>query len=141
MYKRQELTPSETILKASISKPESVSSNIASFGLRIDIWRISFFFFSPPEKPTFSCLLNFSSSNFNSFDFSLTTLRNSIASNSFSPLAFLIAFKDVLRKIFVFTPGISSGYWNAKNIPLWALSSVSKDNKSSPSNVTVPLTS
>jgi len=41
-----------------------------------------------------------------------------MASNSFSPLAFLIAFRDVFKNILVLTPGISSGYWNAKNIPL-----------------------
>ena len=42
--------------------------------------------------------------------FNLTNFKNSIASSSFSPLAFLIAFKDVFKKIFVFTPGISKGY-------------------------------
>ena len=42
--------------------------------------------------------------------FSFTNLRNSNASNSFSPRAFLIAFKEVFKKMFVFTPGISRGY-------------------------------
>ena len=112
-----------------------------NFGANIDICRISFFFFSPPENPTFNCLLSFSSSNFNSLAFSLTSFKNSIASNSFSPLAFLIAFKDVFKKIFVLTPGISNGYWNARKIPLCARSSVSKSNKLLSSNSISPDTS
>jgi hypothetical protein len=36
---------------ASMSRPESVSSRIASFGSSSAIWRISLRFFSPPEKP------------------------------------------------------------------------------------------
>ena len=40
--------------RASMSSPESVSSRIASFGSSIAIWKISFFFFSPPEKPSFT---------------------------------------------------------------------------------------
>ena len=51
------LTPSETSLKASTSNPESVSSSIARLGSKTDNWRISFFFFSPPEKPKFKDLL------------------------------------------------------------------------------------
>ena len=93
------LTPSATIFRASISKPESVSSKIESFGVSIDICRISFFFFSPPEKPTFNCLLSFSSSNFSSLAFSFTSFKNSIASSSFCPRAFLIAFREVFKKI------------------------------------------
>jgi hypothetical protein len=42
--------PIETILSASISKPESVSSRIANFGSNIAIWKISLRFFSPPEN-------------------------------------------------------------------------------------------
>ena len=42
-----------------MSRPESVSSKIDSFGANIDICKISFFFFSPPENPTFNCLLSF----------------------------------------------------------------------------------
>jgi hypothetical protein len=41
-------TPLETILSASISKPESVSSK--NFGSNIAIWKISLRFFSPPEN-------------------------------------------------------------------------------------------
>ena len=42
-------TPSETTRRASISKPESVSSKIDITGSRSDICNISCFFFSPPE--------------------------------------------------------------------------------------------
>ena len=101
-----------------MSRPESVSSKIDSLGDNIDICKISFFFFSPPENPTLSCLFSFSSSNFNSFAVSFTSFKNSMASSSFSPLAFLIAFREVFKKMLVFTPGISSGYWKAFQYPL-----------------------
>ena len=52
-----ELTPSETSLNASTSKPESVSSKIAKLGSKTDNCKISFFFFSPPENPKFKDLL------------------------------------------------------------------------------------
>ena len=51
------------------------------------------------------------------------------------------SFKEVFKNIFVFTPGISKGYWKAKNIPLCALSSVSSSNKSFSSKRTSPETS
>ena len=35
-----------------MSRPESVSSRIASFGSSTAIWKISLRFFSPPEKPS-----------------------------------------------------------------------------------------
>ena len=54
-------------------------------------------------------------------------------SNSFLPLAFLTEFKDVFKKLLVFTPGISKGYWNAKKIPFWALSSILRSFKLIPS--------
>ena len=37
-----------------MSRPESVSSRIARAGSRTAIWKISFRFFSPPEKPSFT---------------------------------------------------------------------------------------
>ena len=46
----------------------------------------------------------------NSLAFSLTILRKLIASISFFPFAFLIELSEVLRKLLVFTPGISVGY-------------------------------
>ena len=42
--------------KESISNPESISSKIQSFGLINNSCKISFFFFSPPEKPVFRSL-------------------------------------------------------------------------------------
>ena len=65
-----------------MSRPESVSSKIASFGSSILSCKISFFF-SPPEKPTFKCLDKNFSSIPSSLAFSLTTLRKLIASISF----------------------------------------------------------
>ena len=61
--------------------------------------------------------------------------------NSFSPLAFLTELRDVFKKIFVFTPGISNGYWNAKNIPFWALSSVDSALRFWPSYLISPFVS
>ena len=49
--------PSDTIFKASISNPESVSSKIINFGSKINICKISNRFFSPPEKPSLTALL------------------------------------------------------------------------------------
>jgi hypothetical protein len=37
-----------------MSRPESVSSRMASVGSSTAIWRISLRFFSPPEKPSFT---------------------------------------------------------------------------------------
>jgi len=42
--------------------------------------------------------------------FSLTNFKKAIVSISFSPLDFLIVFKEVFKKLFVLTPGISRGY-------------------------------
>ena len=50
---RKSRTPSDTVRTASTSRPESVSSRMASFGSSMSICKISAFFFSPPEKPTF----------------------------------------------------------------------------------------
>ena len=41
-----------TIFSASMSRPESVSSRMASVGSSTAIWKISLRFFSPPEKPS-----------------------------------------------------------------------------------------
>src|SRR3972149_1013372 len=46
------LPPLATVLRASMSRPESVSSRRASLGSRTASWRISLRFFSPPEKPS-----------------------------------------------------------------------------------------
>ena len=46
------LTPWATVLSASMSRPESVSSRIAICGCCSASWRISMRFFSPPEKPS-----------------------------------------------------------------------------------------
>src|ERR1041384_2577230 len=46
------LMPSETTRSASTSRPESVSSRIAIFGASSASCRISWRFFSPPEKPS-----------------------------------------------------------------------------------------
>ncbi len=104
------MTPFDTIFNASISNPESVSSMITKLGSSKDICKISFLFFSPPEKPTFNGLASISESILSSFAFSFTIFKNSTAFNSFFPFAFRIEFKDVLKKLLVKTPGISIGY-------------------------------
>ena len=48
------LMPSATTRSASMSRPESVSSRIASRGSRSAICNISLRFFSPPENPSFT---------------------------------------------------------------------------------------
>jgi len=105
-----EFTPLAIIFRASISSPESVSSKIERLGSKIFICKISFFFFSPPEKPTFNCLDKIFSSIPSSDDFSLTNFKNARESNSFSPFDLRTEFNDVFKKVFVLTPGISKGY-------------------------------
>ena len=55
---RMAFTPSATVLSASMSRPESVSSSTASFGSSTAIWNISLRFFSPPENPSFTGRFN-----------------------------------------------------------------------------------
>jgi len=81
-----------------MSSPESVSSRIASFGSRIAIWKISFRFFSPPEKPTLTERFRNDSSMSSSPSFSRASPRKSSASSSSSPRALRIAFRPARRK-------------------------------------------
>ena len=79
---RMAFTPSATVLSASISRPESVSSRIASFGSSTAIWKISFRFFSPPEKPSLTGRFSKLRIHLQHLHLSLTDRRNSIASSS-----------------------------------------------------------
>src|SRR5437773_3777410 len=78
--------------------PESVSSRMQNFGSRTAIWKTSFFFFSPPEKPSFSPRFMKVSSRPRSFALSCTRPMKSIASISSSPRYFRIAFRAAFRK-------------------------------------------
>ena len=64
-----------------MSRPESVSSRMASFGSSTAIWRISLRFFSPPEKPSLTDRFRNFWSMSTSFIFSFTRARKSIASS------------------------------------------------------------
>ena len=126
--------PSETTLSASTSRPESVSSRIAIFGSSSSSWRISWRFFSPPEKPSFSDR----SANFGSMArspiapfISLTKFRSFGASPR-------TAVTAVRRKFDTDTPGTSTGYCMARNRPARARASTDIASTSSPSSVTVP---
>lgn len=127
-------TPSETTLRASTSRPESVSSSTAIFGLSISSWRISCRFFSPPEKPSLSerC------ANAGSMDrpsiAAFISLENSRSFGA-SPRTAVTAER---RKFETDTPGTSTGYCIARNRPARARSSTLMDRTSSPSSVTVP---
>ena len=81
------LTPPATTRSASMSRPESVSSRIASLGSRIAIWRISLRFFSPPEKPSFTLRSRKLGSISSIFIFSRTKSSNSSGSSSSRPRA------------------------------------------------------
>ena len=81
-----------------MSRPESVSSRIASVGSRTAIWKISFRFFSPPENPSFTFRERSASSISTSAAFSSTRERKSIASISGRPRCFLTAFSAIRRK-------------------------------------------
>ena len=80
-------------------------------------------FFSPPEKPTLRARLSISLL-ISSFSAAAFTLRmKSGVESSPSPRARRWALSVALRKVMVPTPGISSGYWKARNTPEAARSS------------------
>src|SRR6478752_779976 len=131
---RTRLTPSETTRSASTSRPESVSSSTAIFGLSSSSWRISWRFFSPPEKPS----LTLRSANAGSIcSCAIASLTSLTQSRSFgaSPR---VAVAAVRRKLETETPGISTGYCIARKRPARARSSTVMASTSTPSRVTVP---
>jgi len=67
-----------------------------------------------------------------------TFFRKSGVENSLSPRALRCAFSAVRRNVMVATPGISTGYWNARKTPLAARWSGDIASRSSPSNRTSP---
>ena len=131
---RVRLTPSETTRSASTSRPESVSSRIAIFGLSSRICRISWRFFSPPEKPSLT-LRSANAGSISSAVISALTSLTQVRSFGASPL---IAVAAVRRKFDTETPGTSTGYCMARNRPARARSSTVIARTSSPSRVTVP---
>ena len=106
-----------------MSRPESVSSSTQSRGSSSAICRISLRFFSPPEKPTLTPRRSISCSMPSLPATSRTRLRNSGVDSSASPRFLRCALSAVRRNVMVATPGISSGYWKARNRPLAARSS------------------
>src|SRR6266850_2275106 len=95
---RRPLTPLATVRSASMSRPESVSSRMASLGSSTAIWKISFRFFSPPEKPSLTERPVKLWSIATSFIFSLASARKSIASSSSSPRRLRSALRAVRRR-------------------------------------------
>ena len=68
-----------------------------------------------------------------SSDFSRINANISFAGISSKPFAFLVSFIAALMKLVTETPGISTGYWKERKIPLCALSSGASSRISSPS--------
>ena len=127
--------PLDTVLTASTSRPESVSSRIAILGLSIRSCKTSAFFFSPPENPQFKSLCKYFSSISRRAMFSSTSFLNSqnlILFPVFCSNAFL---KNSLSVI----PGTSTGAWNDKNTPSFALSLTASSVISLPSRTIEPL--
>lgn len=126
--------PSETIRSASTSRPESVSSRIAIFGLRSSSWRISWRFFSPPEKPSLTLRSAKAGSIWRAAIASLTsfTHRRSLGASPRTAVA------AVRRKLLTETPGTSTGYCMARKTPALARSSTDISRTSSPSSSTEP---
>src|SRR6478752_10441103 len=131
---RTRLTPSETTRSASTSRPESVSSRTAIFGLSSSIWRISWRFFSPPLKPSLTLRSAKAGSICSCAIASLTSLTQSRSFGA-SPR---VAVAAVRRKLETDTPGISTGYCIARKRPARARSSTVMASTSTPSRVTVP---
>ena len=107
---------------------------MASFGFNTSICSISFFFFSPPENPTFKLLSILFEFIFNS---SIYPFNSCLNLNIFtgSPVTLFLAY---FKKLVTDTPGISSGNWNDINTPFLAISSVFEFVISVPSNLIVP---
>src|SRR5262249_25215151 len=135
---RSALTPSATVLSASMSRPESVSSSTHNRGCNSAICRISLRFFSPPEKPTLTPRRSISCSMPSLPATSRTRLRKSGVESSSSPRFLRCALSAVRRKVMVATPGISNGYWKARKRPRAARSSGGSARMSSPSSKTSP---
>ena len=76
-----------------------VSSRMASRGSSTAIWRISFRFFSPPEKPLFTDRLNMSACMSTIASFSSIRSANSSGSTSSSPRALRISLYAARRKV------------------------------------------
>ncbi len=117
-----------------MSRPESVSSRMAILGLSSWSWRISWRFFSPPEKPS----LRLRWAKAGSMDrlsmdvFSSLTKARSLGA---SPRTAVTA---VRRKLDTVTPGTSTGYCMARNSPALARASTLMASTSSPSSVIEP---
>ena len=126
------LTPSATMRSASMSRPLSVSSSTHSVGSSTSICRISERFFSPPEKPTFTGRFSISMSMLRRAALSFTNFRNSGVESSTCPRALRTALAAVRRNVRPATPGISIGYWKARNTPFAARSSGSISSRLSP---------
>ena len=62
------------------------------------IWKISFLFFSPPEKPSLTGRFTRASSSSTILAFSLTSARKSMASSSGRPRCFRMALSAAFRK-------------------------------------------
>ena len=131
-------TPVATIRSASMSSPLSVSSRIASFGSSIAIWKISFFFFSPPEKPSLTARLVSLLSISTTLAFSRIILRNSADDSGSNPWYLRFSLTAYFKKLAMLTPGISTGYWNPRNSPARARSSTLISSRFIPSNDTSP---
>ena len=131
-------TPLATMRRASMSSPLSVSSRIESFGSSIAIWNISFRFFSPPEKPSFTLRLASLLSNSTMARFSRISFRKSVADTAGSPLYFRCSFTAARMKFTMLTPGISTGYWKLRNSPSRLRSSGDIARRSFPLNTTSP---
>ena len=131
---RTRLTPSLTTRNASTSRPESVSSRIAIFGLSSSSCKISCRFFSPPENPSLT-LRSANALSISSACIAPLTSLTQVRSFGASPRTAVAA---VRRKFDTETPGTSTGYCIARNRPARARWSTVIASTSSPSSVTVP---
>src|SRR3954464_237714 len=128
-------TPSATVRRASMSRPESVSSSTATSGWSMAIWRISARFFSPPEKPSLRWREVSERWSLSSSMACWSLVRNSLTLIGSSLRPVLIAMR---RKLAIETPGIATGYWKARKRPACARSSGSASVMSVPLKWTDP---
>ena len=121
----------DTVVRASTSRPESISSSTAYFGLSAPIIRASFRFFSPPERSTLTGRArNRSSKPMRVASATRTSLTPSVLRPA--------ARADSVTTDSKLTPGTSVGCWRARNSPARARSHVGRPRRSTPSRVTDP---
>ena len=102
------------------------------------IWNISFFFFSPPEKPSLTERLANSLVISTTCFFSSMRRINSLPLRGSRPRYLRCSLTAVRIKLVMLTPAISTGYWKPRKSPSAALTSTGQSKMLRPLYRTSP---